>query len=191
MSKLEYPVKTTDLYPKSLATSSHGPCGIHVTQAVVKYSELSVPTECNIGSKTLLLERGKLTLKFTCTAGTSTCPADTSTCPTGTSTCPASTSTCPASPSTCPASPSTCPAGTSTCIYLVLLAPLPVFAEFTCNLQWGKWLCCMMVNALDHSAGGAGPVLITLLQGCPTFSLSHQHVIEASKHDRQNSFSTV
>ena len=27
---------------------------------------------------------------------------------------------------------------------LVQLAPLPFFAEFTCNLQWGKWLCCTL-----------------------------------------------
>ena len=32
-------------------------------------------TGCNIGSKTLLAERGKLPKKFTCPTDTSTCPA--------------------------------------------------------------------------------------------------------------------
>ena len=38
-----------------------------------KSTMLSIISGCNIGSKTLLAELGKLSLKFTCPAGTSTC----------------------------------------------------------------------------------------------------------------------
>ena len=32
---------------------------------------------------------------------------------------------------------------------LVQLAPLPFFAEFTCNLHRGKWLCCTLKIVLN------------------------------------------
>ena len=43
---------------------------MRILQACLRYT-----SECNIGCKTLFSERGKLPLKLTCPAGTSTCPA--------------------------------------------------------------------------------------------------------------------
>ena len=43
----------------------------------------------------------------------------------------------------------TCQAGQ---VSLILLALLPYFAEFPCNLQQGKWLCCTLgIVNLGHS----------------------------------------
>ena len=83
------------------------------------------PCGCNIGCKTLFSERGKLLLKLTCPAGTSTCPATL-----------LNKGEIGLSPKHCLLS------GASLC--LVQLAPLLFFAEFICNLQRGQWLCCML-----------------------------------------------
>ena len=78
---------------------------------------------CNIGCKTLFSERGMLASKLTCPAGTSTCPA---------------TLLNKGEIGLYPKH--YLPSGA--CQGLIQLAPLPFFAEFTCNLQRGQWLCC-------------------------------------------------
>ena len=80
---------------------------------------------CNIGCKTLFSERSELALKLTCLAGTSTCPA---------------TLLNKGNIEHCPKH--YLPSGTSQ--GLLQLAPLPFFAEFTCKLQRGQWLCCTL-----------------------------------------------
>ena len=86
-------------------------------------------TGCNIGCKTLFSERGKLPLKLTCPTSTSTCPA---------------TLLNKGKIGLCPKH--NLPSGASG--GLVQLAPLPLFAKFTCNLQQGQWLCCTLHDIL-------------------------------------------
>ena len=74
----------------------------------------------------LFPERGKLPLKLTCPAGTSICPA--------TLLNKGEIGLCPKHYLLIGASHG-----------LVQLAPMPFSAKFTCNLQWGQWLCCTLV----------------------------------------------
>ena len=100
---------------------------------------------CNIGcSKTLLSELGKLPLKLTFPAGSSTFPT---------------TVVNKGEIGLCPKH--YLPSGASQ--GLVQLAPLPFFAEFTCNLQWGKWLCCTLCYWQQQQ-----PTTITTI--CPNIS---------------------
>ena len=99
---------------------------------------------CNIGCKTLFTERGKLPLKLTCPASTSTCPV---------------TLLNKGEIGLCPKH--YLPSGASQ--GLVQLAPLPFFAEFTCNLQQGQRLCCC--NRASGYVVATGPVVMFLQWG--------------------------
>ena len=92
---------------------------------------ISSQAGCNIGCKTLFSEWGKLPLKLTCPAGTLTCPA---------------TLLHKGEIGHC------LPSGASQC--LVQLAPLLFFAEFTCNLQRGQWLCCTVTGLHNELLSG-------------------------------------
>ena len=79
------------------------------------------------GCKTLFSERGKLPLKLTGPADTSTCPA---------------TLSHKGDIEFCPKHYFLLPSGASQ--GLVQLPQLPLFAEFTCNLQRGQCFCCTL-----------------------------------------------
>ena len=92
---------------------------------------------CNMGCKTLFAEWGKLPLKLTCPAGTSTCPA---------------TLFNKGCIGLCPKH--YLPSGASQ--GLVQLAPLPFFCQI--HLQRGKWLCCILRIARWNRGGSGGEI---------------------------------
>ena len=79
----------------------------------------------NIGSKTLLAERGKLTLKFTCLAGTSTCPA---------------TLLNKSNSRTLPITLLAERGNLGSCF----ACPIAIFVKFTWTLQLAKWFRCAL-----------------------------------------------